>query len=70
MKKQWRWVGGERVTDENSRIRSSGSGSISQRYGSADPDPDPYRNFMDPSGEVKPLYEAESPVGRIRIRIH
>ena len=26
----------------------SGSGSISQRYGSADPDPDPHQNVMDP----------------------
>jgi hypothetical protein len=24
------------------------SGSLSQRYGSADPDPDPYQNFTDP----------------------
>ncbi len=26
----------------------SGSGSISQRHGSADPDPDPPQNVMDP----------------------
>jgi hypothetical protein len=26
----------------------AGSGSISQRHGSADPDPDPYQNVMDP----------------------
>jgi hypothetical protein len=26
----------------------AGSGSISQRHGSADPDPDPPQNFMDP----------------------
>jgi hypothetical protein len=26
----------------------SGSGSISQRHGSADPDPDPQQNVMDP----------------------
>ncbi len=25
-----------------------GSGSISQRHGSADPDPDPHQNVMDP----------------------
>ncbi len=48
-----------KFTDENSRIRIHqsevwirGSGSISQRYGSADPDP--YKNFMvgDRSKEV------------------
>jgi hypothetical protein len=26
----------------------SGSETINQRYGSANPDPDPYQNFMDP----------------------
>jgi hypothetical protein len=26
----------------------SESGSVSQRYGSADPDPDPYQNVTDP----------------------
>jgi hypothetical protein len=26
----------------------AGSGSISQRHGSADPDPDPQQNVMDP----------------------
>ncbi len=26
----------------------AGSGSISQRHGSADPDPDPHQNVMDP----------------------
>ncbi len=31
------------VNDENSRI-----GSNSQRHGSADPDPDPHQNVMDP----------------------
>ncbi len=36
-----------KVNDENSRIRSGfESGSISQRHGSADPDPHP--NVMDP----------------------
>ncbi len=32
------------------KIAGSGSesGSISQRYGSADPDPDPQKNVMDP----------------------
>ncbi len=33
-----------KVTDENNRIRIPGS--LSQRYGSADPDP--YQNVMDP----------------------
>ncbi len=41
-----------KITDESSRIRIQIRilGSISQRYGSADPDPhpDPYQNFMDP----------------------
>ncbi len=32
-----------KITDENGRIRIRGSGSISQRYESADPDP--YQNF-------------------------
>jgi hypothetical protein len=27
---------------------ASGSGAISQRHGSADPDPDPHQNVMDP----------------------
>jgi hypothetical protein len=32
------------------KIAGSGSesGSISQRYGSVDPDPDPHQNVMDP----------------------
>jgi hypothetical protein len=36
-----------------------GSGSISQRHGSADPDPDPYRyqNVMDPQHWYK-LYQS------------
>jgi hypothetical protein len=29
-------------------MKIEGSGSISQRHGSADPDPDPYQNVMDP----------------------
>ena len=32
---------------------ASGSGSISQRYGSADPHPDPYKNVMDPQHCLK-----------------
>jgi hypothetical protein len=30
-----------------SKIEGSGSESISQRHGSADPDPDPHQNVMD-----------------------
>jgi hypothetical protein len=30
------------------KIEGSGSGSISQRHGSADPDLDPHQNVMDP----------------------
>jgi hypothetical protein len=30
------------------KIAGSESGSISQRHGSADPDPDPHQNVMDP----------------------
>ncbi len=33
------------TTDENNRTRS---GSVSQRYGSVDPDPDPYQYVTDP----------------------
>jgi hypothetical protein len=35
-------VGVLKFTDEK-----SGSGSVCQRYGSTDPDPDPYQNLMD-----------------------
>jgi hypothetical protein len=37
----------------------AGSGSISQRYGSADPDPDPHQNVMEPelwSHEMERLF--------------
>jgi hypothetical protein len=30
------------------KIPGSGSGSICQRHGSSDPDPDPHQNVMDP----------------------
>ncbi len=30
------------------KIERSASGSIGQRHGSADPDPDPHQNVMDP----------------------
>ncbi len=43
------FVGLFKVNEENSRIRiTSGSGSISQRHGSVDPDPDLHQNVMDP----------------------
>jgi hypothetical protein len=29
-------------------MKKEGSGSISQRHGSLDPDPDPHQNVMDP----------------------
>jgi hypothetical protein len=32
----------------------SGSGSISQMHGSADPDPDPHQNVMDPQHWTEP----------------
>jgi hypothetical protein len=32
----------------NTKKAGSGSGSISQRHGSADPYPDPHQNVMDP----------------------
>ncbi len=35
------------------KIERSGSGSISQRHGSADPDPDPHQNVMDPQHWIK-----------------
>ena len=39
---------------KNRRIRAgSESGSISQRHGSADPDPDPPQNVMDPQHCLK-----------------
>jgi hypothetical protein len=34
-----------KVTD---KIAGTGAGSVSQRYGSADPDPDSYQKVMDP----------------------
>jgi hypothetical protein len=46
-----------KVNDENSWIRiqdpDPGSGSISQRHGSADPDPSPRQNVMDPQHWVQ-----------------
>jgi hypothetical protein len=42
------FVGILKVSDENRRIRIRGSGSISQRHGSVNTDPDPHQNVMDP----------------------
>jgi hypothetical protein len=41
-----------KVNEENSR-GGCGSGSISQRHGSADPDPHPPQNVMDPQHCMK-----------------
>jgi hypothetical protein len=35
----------------------AGSGSISQRHGSADPDPDPHQNIMDPEHWLVTVYK-------------
>jgi hypothetical protein len=37
------------------KIEGTGSGLISQRHGSADPDPDPHQNVMDPQHWLKYL---------------
>jgi hypothetical protein len=37
----------------------SASGSISRRYGSADPDPDAYQKFMDPQHCKKQINTSE-----------
>jgi hypothetical protein len=55
-----------KVTDENSGSGSA-SRSMSQRYGSADPDPH-QKNFMDPQHTLVPGVLAEN--SRIRICIH
>jgi hypothetical protein len=44
----------------------SGSGYISQRHGSADPDPDPLQNVMDPEQCIFHIFQA---VLQIKIRI-
>jgi hypothetical protein len=43
-----------------SMTKIAGSGSISQRHGSADPDPDPPQNVMDPEHCQKHTYGAGS----------
>jgi len=36
-------------------MKIEGSGSIRQRHGSADPDPDPHQNVMDPEHRFQVL---------------
>jgi hypothetical protein len=56
----------------------SGSESISQRHGSADPDPDPHQNVMDPQHcylqwlifHQEPRYLEPSPRAWITLRLH
>jgi hypothetical protein len=36
------------MASRRSIMKIEGSGFISQRHGSADPDPDPHKNFLDP----------------------
>jgi hypothetical protein len=58
-----------KVTDEKSRIHiwiqsGSSSGSVSHKYGSEDPDPDPYQNRIQSgssSGSVSHKYGSEDP---------
>jgi hypothetical protein len=47
------------------KIAGSGSesGWISQRHGSADPDPDPHHNIMDPEHWFLPAFSAAKGVG-------
>jgi hypothetical protein len=39
----------------------SGSGPVSQRYGSGDPDPDPHQNVTDPQHCLSPLLSPRFP---------
>ncbi len=43
------------LTSCRSLTKIAGSGFISQRFGFADPDPDPYQNFMDPQHWGRPM---------------
>jgi hypothetical protein len=43
------------------KIAGSGFGSISQRHGSGDPDPDPHQNVMDPEHYWKLRPNPKSP---------
>ncbi len=45
------------------KIAISGSGSIGQRHGSADPDPDPHQNVMDPQHCLLPNSSVSSSSG-------
>jgi hypothetical protein len=47
----------------------TGSRSISQRHGSADPDPDPPQNVMDPEHCLQICISILKPVFRIRIHM-
>jgi hypothetical protein len=47
-------------------MKVEGSGSISQRHGSADPDPDPHQNVMDPEHWFQVEPEAP-PTQRVRL---
>jgi hypothetical protein len=60
-----------KVTDENCRVRIwAGSGSISQRYGSADPDPDPYQNsWISNTGFPLILVSESSPLSKTRFKV-
>ncbi len=41
------------------------SGSISQRHGSADPDPDPHQNVMDPEH----CWAADLLIGQVQLKL-
>jgi hypothetical protein len=48
------------------KIAGSGSESINQRHGSADPDPDPHQNVMDPEHCFKMiLIGPDGPLGQL-----
>jgi hypothetical protein len=47
------------------KIAGSESGSISQRHGSADPDPDPHQNVMDPQHCYKCLQDGHLQVSKL-----
>jgi hypothetical protein len=47
-------------------MKIEGSGSISQRHGSANPDPDPHQNVMDPEHWFQVEPEAP-PTQRVRL---
>jgi hypothetical protein len=49
------------------KIEGSASGSISQRHGSADPDPDPHQNVMDPQHCLQVVVHTPSEVKTIAL---